>query len=96
MQRDSATRFVNHNNKSDLQTHSRKVIGIRVIRCAIHDFLLVFHCNHASSILHRLRDTIAYFSNFKRPRVPNHAHGARLKIHGYNERLKGNHVWPIK
>jgi len=40
------------------------VIGNDAIRYATYDFLLVFHCNHVSS-LHPFRDIVTYFPKFK-------------------------------
>jgi len=35
------------------------------IQQAIHDFLLVFHCNYCNSIFHHFRDIIDYFPKHK-------------------------------
>jgi len=45
---------------------SLKVIGNHSSWLAIHDFLLVFHCNY---ILHRFQDIIDYFAKFKESHV---------------------------
>jgi len=50
--------FVSHNNKSDLQSHSRLLVFVPF------DFLLFFHCNYVS-ILHHFRDVIVYFLKFQ-------------------------------
>ena len=60
------TRYGNYKGFKQQKWPSRSFKGIDngAIRQATYDFVLDFHCIYVS-ILHRFRDTIAYFPKFK-------------------------------